>query len=264
MGALRPRAGGAPTGRGREEPALDQAAAQQGYQGSSDQATVLGVDDAAEIAEILRDYLEADGFAVRTAPDGAGALEEMAAGPIDCVLLDVMMPGASGFEVCRRIREGSQVPVLFLSARDGDADKLRGLGLGDDYIVKTASPAEIVARVKAVLRRARPAAADRRDAGLLDFGRLLVDLPAHEVRLDGRPVPVTAREFALLRLLAEHPRRVFPREELFARIWGSYGDQGTVWVHIRRLREKLERDPARPGLITTVRGVGYRFEGRPR
>lgn len=224
-------------------------------------AAVLVVDDAPEIAEILRDYLEADGFAVRTAPHGAGALDALAAEPPDCVLLDVMMPGVSGFEVARRIRQTSQVPVLFLTALEGDTDKLRGLGLGDDYIVKTASPAEIVARVKMVLRRARPAAAPGpRDDDVLEFGRLQVDVPAHEVRLDGRPVPITAREFALLRLLAQHPRRVFPREELFARIWGSYGDQSAVWVHVRRLREKIERDPAHPEIITTVRGVGYRFQ----
>lgn len=227
--------------------------------------TVLVVDDAAEITAILRDYLEADGFAVRTAPDGAAALAELAAAPVDCVLLDVMMPGPSGFEVCRRIRETSLVPVLFLTARDGDADKLRGLGLGDDYIVKTASPAEIVARVKTVLRRARPAAGPPSgDGQVLDFGRLQLDLLAHEVRLDGQPVDLTAREFAVLRLLAEHPRRVFSREELFARVWGDYGDQATVWVHIRRLREKIERDPAHPEFIATVRGVGYRFEARPR
>lgn len=235
-----------------------------------DMTTVLVVDDAAEITEILRDYLEADGFAVRTALDGAAALVEVAATPVDCVLLDVMMPGASGFEVCRRIRETSQVPVLFLTARDSDTDKLRGLGLGDDYIVKTASPAEIVARVKTVLRRARSSGSSGTvlpgavDGHVLDFGRLHLDLPAHEVRLDGQPLPITAREFALLKLLAEHPRRVFPREELFARIWGSYGDQTTVWVHIRRLREKIERDPSHPEFITTVRGVGYRFEARPR
>ncbi len=228
-------------------------------------STVLVVDDAPEITEILRDYLEADGFAVRTALDGAAALAALAAAAVDCVLLDVMMPGASGFEVCRRIRETSRVPVLFLTALDSDTDKLRGLGLGDDYIVKTASPAEIVARVKMVLRRARPAGPPgSADGQVLDFGRLQLDLPAHEVRLDGQPVPITAREFALLRLLAGHPRRVFPREELFARIWGSYGDQTTVWVHIRRLREKIERNPAQPEFITTVRGVGYRFEGRQR
>jgi DNA-binding response OmpR family regulator len=229
--------------------------------------TVLVVDDAPEITEILRDYLEADGFTVITAGDGGRAVAVITAEPVDCVLLDVMMPGASGFEVCRQIRETSQVPVLFLTARDTDTDKLRGLGLGDDYIVKTASPAEIVARVKTVLRRARTAqraGSGSGDGQVLDFGRFQLDLPAHEVRLDGKAVPVTAREFALLRLLAEHPRRVFPRDELFERIWGTYGDQGTVWVHIRRLREKIERDPARPELITTVRGVGYRFEARPR
>jgi DNA-binding response OmpR family regulator len=228
-------------------------------------ATVLVVDDAAEIADILRDYLEADGFTVRTACDGTQALTRLAAEQVDCVLLDVMMPGASGFEVCRRIRETSRIPVLFLTARDADPDKLRGLSLGDDYIVKTASPAEIVARVKAVLRRARPTSDAEPDADqVLDFGRLQLDPAAHEVRLDDQVVPVTAREFALLRLLAEHPRRVFPREELFQRLWGAFGDQGTVWVHIHRLREKIERDPTRPEFITTVRGVGYRFEERPR
>lgn len=228
-------------------------------------ATVLVADDAPEITGILRDYLEADGFTVVTAADGAAALSALAAWPVDCVLLDVMMPGASGFEVCRSIREVSEVPVLFLTARDSDTDKLRGLGLGDDYIVKTASPAEIVARVKAALRRARAVPRPGlREPQILDFGRLQLDLPAHEVRVDGVAVPVTAREFAVLRLLAEHPRRVFPREEIFERIWGCFGDQGTVWVHIRRLREKIERDPALPEMIITVRGVGYRFEARPR
>ena len=224
-------------------------------------ATVLVVDDAPEITEILRDYLEADGFAVLTAADGGSALTDLAAHHIDCVVLDVMMPGTSGFEVCRRIRQTSEVPVLFLTARDGDTDKLRGLGLGDDYIVKTASPAEIVARVKTVLRRVR---APVHPPEILDFGRFRLGLLAHEVWVDDQAVPITGREFALLRLLACHPRRVFPREELFERIWGTYGDQGTVWVHVRRLREKIERDPSRPELITTVRGVGYRFEARPR
>jgi DNA-binding response OmpR family regulator len=227
--------------------------------------TVLVVDDEPEIAEILRDYLEADGFIVRTAAAGNQALTELADGPVDCVLLDVMMPGSSGFKTCRRIRETSQVPVLFLTARDADSDKLRGLSLGDDYIVKTASPAEIVARVKAVLRRSRAGhRSEGADERLLDFGRLQLDRAAHELRINDVPVPVTAREFALLRLLAEHPRRVFSREELFERLWGSYGDQGTVWVHIRRLREKIEPDLTNPTYITTVRGVGYRFEAQPR
>jgi DNA-binding response OmpR family regulator len=227
--------------------------------------TVLVVDDEAEIVEILRDYLEAGGYAVRTATDGPAALALLAGERVDCVLLDIMMPGSSGFEVCRRIRASSDVAVLFLSARGGDSDKIRGLGLGDDYIVKDASPGEIVARVKAVLRRTRQAGASAPSSGmLLDFGRLVVDVGAHEARVDGQPVPLTAREFALLRLLAEHPRQVFSREQLFARLWGDYGDQSTVWVRIRRLREKIEEDPAQPRYIVTVWGVGYRFEGERR
>jgi DNA-binding response OmpR family regulator len=227
----------------------------------SQRQRVLVVDDEAEIVEILRDYLQADGFTVLTATDGASALAILAREMVDCVLLDVMMPGPSGFEVCRQIRTTSDVPILFLTARDTDMEKIRGLGLADDYIVKSASPAEVVARVKAVLRRARGGREAPSDDGVLDFGRLVVDVRAHEARVDGTSVPMTAREFALLRLLAEHPRQVFSREHLFERLWGEYGDESTVWVHIRRLREKIEEDPAHPRLIVTVWGVGYRFEG---
>jgi DNA-binding response OmpR family regulator len=183
---------------------------------------------------------------------------------IDVVVLDVMMPGKDGFETCHQIRQVSQAPVLFLTARDAETDKLRGLGLGQDYIVKTASPAEIVARVRNALRRSPDVNDHDRDRQVMDFGRLQVDVLAHEVHVDGEPVGLTPREFALLRLLAEHPRRVFTRDELFDRLWGRYGDRGTVWVHVRRLREKVEQDPTRPALITTVRGVGYRFDGKAR
>ena len=165
---------------------------------------VLVVEDEPEIAALMRDFLEADGFRVRLAADADEAAAALRMMP-DCVLLDVMLPGASGFELCREIRAASEVPVLFLSARDGDADKLRGLGLGaDDYIVKSATPAEIVARVKAVLRRSGAS----RGLGRLRFGRLEVDLAAHEVLVAGRPVRTTAREFELLQLLVEHPRQV--------------------------------------------------------
>ncbi len=221
--------------------------------------TVLVVDDEPEIVEILRDYFEANGFAVLTATDGRAALARLAEEPVDCLLLDIMMPGPSGFDICRQIRASSDVPVLFLTARDGDSDKIRGLGLGDDYIVKSASPGEVVARVKAVLRRSHGHAEP--SGALLDFGRLVLDMPAHEARVDGRAVALTAREFALLRLLAEHPRQVFSRDQLFERLWGDYGDQSTIWVHIRRLREKIEEDPTQPRLIVTVWGLGYRFEG---
>lgn len=220
---------------------------------------ILVVEDDRDVAGLMRDFLEADGFRVSLAADGEQAIAELDAIP-DCVLLDVMLPGESGFELCRTIRESSDVPVLFLSARDGDVDKIRGLGLGaDDYIVKSATPAEVVARIKAVLRRATAEPASRRTR--LRYGRLEIDVSACEVRLDGKAVRMTAREFDLLRVLAGHPREVFSREQLFRLVWGSYGDRSAVPVYIRRLRAKLEEDPAAPRLLVTVWGVGYRFDG---
>lgn len=222
-------------------------------------ATILVVDDEAEIAALLRDFLEAAGFRVLTAPDGERALDLMQQTPVDCLLLDVMMPGISGFELCRRIRADQEMPILFLSARDGDVDKIRGLGLGgDDYIVKSASLGEVVARVRAVLRRSRKG---QPSPAPLDYGRLVLDPSAYEVRVDGSPVPFTPKEFELLRLLAEHPRQVFTPDQIFAQIWGDYGERHTVRVHIQRIREKIEREPANPAYVVTVWGVGYRFEG---
>jgi len=218
---------------------------------------VLVVEDEPEIAALMRDFLEADGFRVLLAPDAEGAAGALEMSP-DCVLLDVMLPGRSGFDLCRSVRAESDVPMLFLSARDGDADKLRGLGLGaDDYIVKSATPAEVVARVRAVLRRSGTG----RGTGRLRFGRLEVDLPAHEVLVAGRAVRMTSREFELLRVLVQHPRQVFSREQLFELVWGNYGDRSAVSVYVSRLREKIESDPARPRLIVTVWGAGYRFDG---
>ena len=222
--------------------------------------TVLVVDDEEDIVALMRDFLEAEGYAVLTAPDGPSALAAIGREPVDCVLLDVMMPGQSGFEVLRKIREGRDVPVLFLSARQEDSDKIRGLGLGaDDYIVKSATPAEVVARVKAVMRRSGRGEAPP-DA-VLDFGRLVLDVRAREARVAGEPISLTAREFDLLQLLAEHPRQVLTREQLYERLWGEYGDRHTLTVHVGRLREKIEEDPANPRYIVTVWGVGYRFEG---
>jgi len=220
-------------------------------------ASILVVEDDEQIAELMRDFLEAEGFRVRLAGNGRETNEHLARSRPDLVLLDVMLPDESGFDICRRLRRESAVPVLFLSARDGDADKIRGLGLGaDDYIVKSATPAEVVARVKAVLRRASPAGGLQR----IRLGELEVDLAAHDVRRAGRPVELTAREFELLRVLVEHPRQVWSRDRLFELVWGSYGDRSAVAVYIARLRQKLEPDPARPRTIVTVWGAGYRLD----
>jgi DNA-binding response OmpR family regulator len=219
--------------------------------------SILVVEDDRQIAELMRDFLEAEGFQVRHAANGRETNEQLQRARPDLVLLDVVLPDESGFEICRRLRADSAVPVLFLSARDSDADKIRGLGLGgDDYIVKSATPAEVVARVKAVLRRASAIGGLR----TVRFGELEVDLAAHEVRCEGRQVELTPREFALLRVLVEHPRQVFSRDQLLELVWGSFGDRSVVAVYIARLRQKLEPDPARPRYVVTVWGAGYRLD----
>jgi DNA-binding response OmpR family regulator len=220
---------------------------------------VLIVEDEEEIVELMRDFLEAEGFEVQSAATGTDAVRLLELAPADCVLLDVMLPGESGFEICRRLRRRWDVPIVFLTARAEDSDKIRGLRLGaDDYVVKSATPAEVVERVKAVLRRARPRAAP--DAGRLRFGELELDLAAHEALVAGEPIRLTAKEFSLLRLFAEHPRQVFSRDHLFELLWGDFGDRSAVGVYIRRLREKVEAEPRQPRLIVTVWGVGYRFD----
>ncbi|HEY2657132.1 MAG TPA: response regulator transcription factor [Solirubrobacteraceae bacterium] len=217
---------------------------------------MLVVEDDPETAQMLADFLEAEGFRVRAAGDSATA-EALATDGVDCVLLDVMLPGGSGFDLCRRVRERSDVPILFLSARGEDADKLRGLALGaDDYIVKSATPAEVVARVKAVLRRGRAIQSSR----ALQFGPIEIDRGARLVRAHGRPVPLTAREFDLLMVFVENPHQVLAHDQLFERIWGSWGDRSAVSVYVRKLREKLEQNPATPELLVTVWGIGYRFD----
>jgi DNA-binding response OmpR family regulator len=222
-------------------------------------ATILIADDEAEIVDLLRDYLEAEGHTVIGVGDGEAALRTALTTEVDCVLLDVMMPGKTGFEACRLIREQRDVPILFLSARQSDVDKIRGLGLGgDDYIGKPFSPGEVVARVKAVLRRYKRS--EPEPAPRIRFrGGLEIDMMARQVYVEGQPVYLTAKEYELLLFLAEHPRQVFTREQLFDRIWGDFGDLHTVTVHIARIREKIEAGTTR--FIGTVWGVGYRFEG---
>ncbi|MEA2169275.1 MAG: hypothetical protein QOF76_2575 [Solirubrobacteraceae bacterium] len=200
-------------------------------------STVLVVEDEAEIVALLRDFLDVAGFGVVVAGNAEEALAVLGETRVDCALVDVMLPGASGFELCRRVRQTSDVPLLFLTARGDDSDKLRGLGLGaDDYIVKSATPAEVVARVTAVLRRAA-APATGVVSGTQRFGALEVDLAAHEVRRDGRLIRLTAREFALLSVFAEHPRQVLSRDRLFDLLWGSWGDRSAASVYVRKLRE---------------------------
>ncbi|WP_261303029.1 response regulator transcription factor [Paenibacillus andongensis] len=223
-------------------------------------STILVVDDDQSIVELLRDFLEYENFQVLTACDTVGAWALFEKSSIHCIVLDIMMPGQNGFELCRRIRAESNVPILFLSARSDDVDKIRGLTLGgDDYIVKTASPGEIVARIKAVLRRS--ASQLQMDEKILDFGRIKLNLSTREVIVDGKNVVLTPREYELLQLFAEHPRHVFTYEQILAKFWEGVGDKHTIRVHLGRLREKIESDPNHPQYLVNVWGVGYRFEG---
>ncbi len=224
-----------------------------------DERTVLVVDDDPSIVDLMRDFLEAEGFRVLGAIDAAQAMERLSEEPVDCILLDIMMPGGTGFDLCRNVRRTSDVPILFLSARGEDVDKIRGLGLGgDDYIVKSATPAEVVARVKAALRRY--VGPERTRDASLSFGDLSIDARAREVQVAGATVQLTPREFDLLSLFAEHPRQVFTYDQLLERFWEGVGDRHTITVTIGRIRDKIEPDPANPSFIVNVWGVGYRFE----
>jgi DNA-binding response OmpR family regulator len=225
---------------------------------------VLVVDDEPHIRAVLRGYLEADGFAVSEAADGEAAVRQLHQQSPDLVLLDVMLPGMDGLEVLRQVRTFSDVYVILVTARAEEVDKLVGLGVGaDDYVTKPFSPREVAARVKAVLRRGRGV----RDAGaaVLRFEGLTVDPGAREVRADDMPVALSALEFDVLAALADTPGRVFSRRQLLERVWGYdfFGDERVVDVHIRSLRARLGDDAANPRLIATVRGVGYKFVGRP-
>jgi DNA-binding response OmpR family regulator len=229
-----------------------------------DPARVLVVDDDPTVAEVVRRYFEREGFAVEVVGDGTAALERALADSPDLVVLDLMLPGLDGLEVCRRLRALAPVPVIMLTARGAESDLVIGLELGaDDYVSKPFSAKELTARAKAVLRRARGplAVVAPGSPGRLEAGDLVVDIPAREARIDGRFIALTAREFELLVFLMRHPRRAFRREELLEHVWGyTYGDTSTVTVHVRRLREKIEPDPAKPVRIATVWGVGYRWE----
>ena len=221
--------------------------------------TVLVVDDEPTIREIVVKYLKRDGYRTLEAADGDRARELIETERPDLVVLDLMLPGTDGLELCRRIRADSHLPVIMLTARGEEADRIVGLELGaDDYVTKPFSPRELLARVRSVLRRA---AVDRTPSEPLAFGELELDPEAREVRKAGRPLQLTTKEFDLLYFLAANPRHVFSRDQLMTRVWGYSAalDTGTVTVHIRRLREKIEDDPSRPRHLQTVWGVGYRF-----
>jgi DNA-binding response OmpR family regulator len=223
-------------------------------------ARILVVDDDPTVSEVVVRYLEREGFTVESVGDGLAAIDRAGTDAPDLVVLDLMLPGLDGLEVYRRLRSLAPVPIIMLTARGDEDDRVVGLELGaDDYVSKPFSPRELTARVKSVLRRAGGAVSA--DPGTVEAGGLVVDLGAREVRVEGDAVTLTAREFDLLAFLARHPRRAFRREELLELVWGySYGDTATVTVHIRRLREKIERDPSAPERLTTVWGVGYRFD----
>lgn len=222
---------------------------------------IMVVDDEEPIRQIVRRYLEADGYRVAEAADGAQALSLFRAQPVDVVVLDVMMPGIDGLEVLRRIRAESEAYVIMLTARAEEVDRLVGLAVGaDDYLTKPFSPRELVARVKAVLRRPRPS--DRASSDdVMHLTGIAIDKRRHEVRVDGRSVELTALEFSLLAVMAASPGMVFSRGQLLERIWGYdfFGDERVVDVHIRNLRRKLGDGSDNPRFIATVRGVGYKM-----
>lgn len=230
---------------------------------SLERQRVLVIDDDPNVAEVVVAYLEREGAIVTVCSDGERGLETAVADPPDLVVLDLMLPGLDGLEVCRRIQALAPVPVVMLTAKGDETDRIIGLEMGaDDYVSKPFSPRELVARIKAVLRRASsPLSPVGMGESVLDAGRVSIDVSAHEVRRDGELVSLTAREFELLVFLVRHPRRAFRREELLERVWGtSFGDTSTVTVHVRRLREKVEDEPSAPVHLATVWGVGYRWE----
>jgi DNA-binding response OmpR family regulator len=228
----------------------------------ADSSTILLVDDEDSIQKLLTYPLEREGYRVIPARDGEEALARFDAENVDLVVLDIMLPRLDGLEVCKRLRARSMVPIIMLTARDDELDKVLGLELGaDDYITKPFSIREFRSRVRALLRRAAAPRHDTRADELITSDGLTIDLARRSVEVEGRSVQLTYVEFELLRILASHPGRVYTRQMLLEGLWGGsdYREPRTIDVHVRHLREKLERDPREPELIFTVRGVGYRF-----
>jgi DNA-binding response OmpR family regulator len=230
--------------------------------GSSNGTSVLVVDDEPTVREVVASYLRRDGHTVTEVGDGTAAVDLIAQHAFDLVVLDMMLPGVNGLDILRRIRQMGDMPVIMLTARAEESDRVAGLELGaDDYVVKPFSPRELAARVNGVLRRAAPKVPEA--SARLEFDGLVVDQRSREVVLDGRTVEFTPKEFDVLAHLAASPREVFSRADLLRDVWQSspdWQDPATVTVHVRRIRNKIEADPENPRWITTVWGVGYRFE----
>lgn len=225
---------------------------------------ILIIEDEVSIAELEKDYLELSGFEVDMEHSGDTGLEKALKKDFDLIILDLMLPGIDGFEICRRIREKKNIPVLMVSAKKEDIDKIRGLGMGaDDYITKPFSPSELVARVKAHLARyERLIGSAVRSNEIIEIRGLKIDKTARRVYINGEEKAFTTKEFDLLTFLAENPNHVFKKEELFNKIWDmeSLGDIATVTVHIKKIREKIELNTSKPQYIETIWGVGYRFK----
>ena len=224
--------------------------------------TILVVDDEPSIGEVVSIYLQRAGYQVIVARDGQAALEALDRQPPDLVVLDLMLPKVDGLEIARRLRAQGDTPIIMLTAKREESDRITGLEMGaDDYVVKPFSPQELVSRVKAVLRRTRGSVPGSTEHAL-EFEGLRIDPKTHLVQVQGKEESLTVKEFDLLWLLARHPRQVFGREQLLDLVWGmtDYVDPSTVTVHVRRLREKIEPDPSNPRHIQTVWGVGYKFE----
>ena len=225
---------------------------------------ILIVEDEESIAELEKDYLELSGFQVETEKQGDTGLKRALEEDFDLVILDLMLPGVDGFEICKKVRETKNIPILMVSAKKDDIDKIRGLGLGaDDYMTKPFSPSELVARVKAHLAQyERLVGAGRPENDIIEIRGLKIDKTARRVWVDGQEKQFTTKEFDLLTFLAENPNHVFTKEELFRKVWNmdSVGDIATVTVHIKKIREKIEYDTSNPQYIETIWGVGYRFK----
>ena len=225
---------------------------------------ILIVEDEETIADLERDYLELSGFEVEVANDGETGLEKALTDQFDLVILDLMLPGVDGFEICREVRQKKNTPIIMVSAKKDDIDKIRGLGLGaDDYMTKPFSPSELVARVKAHLARyERLIGSNVQTNDIIEIRGLKIDTTARRVWVNGEEKAFTTKEFDLLTFLAGHPNHVYTKDELFSEIWymESIGDIATVTVHIKKIREKIEYDTSKPQYIETIWGVGYRFK----